>query len=566
MSTVEDDRSSQSSSVSNSSASTKSLDTQTTDTCKKKDEIQIIVRPVDATPILVRDLIPMRVWVASIVGMTERAAYYSSIVMIQNYVQNDVTDALRPGILGLGQAKATQIQFAFVGVMSVTPVAGACIADSRLGRHKTMLVTFPFFIIGLLVLCILSFNTDTARSGGVGALLMCLLLLAIGSGGIKANVNAFIGDQYVPSTVEAFREHNGTDYEPDHALTLQHIYSVYYWLINIGSLAGIGTTLLEAQIGFGFAFLVPLILITLGFILFVAYSRSFVKRGPAKGNLTHAFAYASHNVKQSWSKRVTKKSNQLSTPSNYDAQFSRDMKTTWKLCRIFATFTFAWLCWDQGGNNFISQAGQMHTSGIPNDMFYFLNPILVIVLLPIFEKWIYPFLRSRGAKLDPITRMLIGHVVLTASMVYAAVLQHIIYSKGPCYEYPRFCEEVSRSREPNAVSAFMQVPLYLLQSVAEIFSQIAAIEYAFGGAPENMKSIMQAIMSSFGSVGSLLGVAMAPASKDPWMVYVYSSLAGGMAVTAACFWLFFVRCRSVDMISEASSNVEVVVVQDLKEV
>lgn len=55
-----------------------------------------------------------------------------------------MNDTLRPGILGLGQAKATQIQFAFVGVMSVTPVAGACIADSRLGRYKTMLLTFPY--------------------------------------------------------------------------------------------------------------------------------------------------------------------------------------------------------------------------------------------------------------------------------------------------------------------------------------------------------------------------------------------------------------------------------------
>lgn len=208
----------------------------------------------------------------------------------------------------------------------------------------------------------------------------------------------------------------------------------------------------------------------------------------------------------------------------------------------------------------------MQTSGIPNDMFYFLNPILVILFLPIFEKWIYPFLRSRGAKLDPIRRMLIGHVVLTASMVYAAVIQHIIYTRGPCYKHPRFCAAASQGEVPNDISAFTQTPLYLLQSVAEIFSQIAAIEYAFGGAPENMKSIMQAIMSSFGSVGSLLGVAMAPASKDPWMLYVYSSLAGGMAVTAACFWVFFVRRSSEDVKMPTSSDATIVIVQDVAEV
>lgn len=187
------------------------------------------------------------------------------------------------------------------------------------------------------------------------------------------------------------------------------------------------------------------------------------------------------------------------------------------------------------------------------------------------EKWTYPSFRSRGATLDPITRMFIGFVVLTASIVYAAVLQHVVYQKGPCYEFPGTCNNTRERKEPNDISAFMQVPLYLLQSVAEIFSQIAAIEHAFGGAPDNMKSIMQATMSSFGSVGSLLGVAMAPASKDPWMVYVYSSLAGGMTVTAVGFWVFFVRWRTDDVVSdvvsdEETSDVETIVVQEVKDV
>lgn len=66
------------------------------------------------------------------------------------------------------------------------------------------------------------------------------------------------------------------------------------------------------------------------------------------------------------------------------------------------------------------------------------------------------------------------------------------------------CDDTKEGKEPSDVSAFVQAPLYLLQSIVEICSQIATIEYAFGEAPDNMKSIMQAVISSFGSVRSLL--------------------------------------------------------------
>lgn len=49
-------------------------------------------------------------------------------------------------------------------------------------------------------------------------------------------------------------------------------------MINVGSLTGIITTLLEKNIGFGVAFLVPLIFVVLGMILFVASSKAFGKR------------------------------------------------------------------------------------------------------------------------------------------------------------------------------------------------------------------------------------------------------------------------------------------------
>ncbi|KAG8167234.1 hypothetical protein KVR01_002923 [Diaporthe batatas] len=228
------------------------------------------------------------------------------------------------------------------------------------------------------------------------------------------------------------------------------------------------------------------------------------------------------------------------------------MSKTWKGCRIFATFTIAWLCWDQAENNFISQAGQMNTIGVPNDMLYFLNPIVLVLFIPLFEELIFPFVRGRGVKLLPLTRIFIGFVILSLSMAYAAGLQAIIYSRGPCYDHPRTCSGSPDGKVPNDISAFAQVPLYVLQSIAEIFSQITATEYAYSQAPVDMRSIMQAISQSFGALAAALGVAIAPVSRDPWLVILYGSMAGAMAVTSLIFWFFFMRGKDDDGETNAS--------------
>jgi hypothetical protein len=56
-----------------------------------------------------RDSIPLTVWLAALLGMFERFAYYGASAPFQNYMQNSIDDPSRPGVLGLGQAKATTV-------------------------------------------------------------------------------------------------------------------------------------------------------------------------------------------------------------------------------------------------------------------------------------------------------------------------------------------------------------------------------------------------------------------------------------------------------------------------
>lgn len=47
-------------------------------------------------------------------------------------------------------------------------------------------------------------------------------------------------------------------------------------------------------------------------------------------------------------------------------------------------------------NNFVSQAATMQLHGIPNDIMQNINPLAIIIFIPICDRIVYPLLRKRG--------------------------------------------------------------------------------------------------------------------------------------------------------------------------
>ncbi|KAG9666675.1 hypothetical protein KCU95_g18107, partial [Aureobasidium melanogenum] len=68
-------------------------------------------------------------------------------------------------------------------------------------------------------------------------------------------------------------------------------------------------------------------------------------------------------------------------------------------------FPVVWLCWGQTYNNLISQAGQMETYGIPNDVMPTFNPIACIIAGPVIQQWLFPLLNRCKIPFRPIARM-----------------------------------------------------------------------------------------------------------------------------------------------------------------
>lgn len=86
----------------------------------------------------VADRVPYQVWLVILVGSAERFVFYGASTCLQNYMQNSPDDLI-PGALGLGQAKATAINYAFMVLVNTAPIPLAIVADGWLGRYKLIL-------------------------------------------------------------------------------------------------------------------------------------------------------------------------------------------------------------------------------------------------------------------------------------------------------------------------------------------------------------------------------------------------------------------------------------------
>ena len=78
-------------------------------------------------------------------------------------------------------------------------------------------------------------------------------------------------------------------------------------------------------------------------------------------------------------------------------------------------------------NNLTSQAAVMVTDGVPNDVINNLDPLCLLIFIPICDLLVYPGLRKIGINFTPIKKITVGFLTGSAAMIWAAVVQHYIY-------------------------------------------------------------------------------------------------------------------------------------------
>jgi len=159
------------------------------------------------------------------VEMWERFSFYGMQGILLIYLYYSVTD----GGLGIDQAVAGGIVGAYGGSVYLATILGAWVADRILGSERTLFFSAIVIMAGHIALALLPGIVGV----GVG-----LVLVAIGSGGLKANATSVVGTLY---SAEDPRRDAG--------------FSLFYLGINLGAFFGpILTGLLQSTLGFHVGF------------------------------------------------------------------------------------------------------------------------------------------------------------------------------------------------------------------------------------------------------------------------------------------------------------------------
>ncbi|NXH75929.1 S15A1 protein, partial [Hydrobates tethys] len=328
---------------------------------------------------------------------------------------------------------STAIYHTFVALCYLTPILGALIADSWLGKFKTIVSLSIVYTIGQAVMAVSSISdlTDHSRDGSpdnvslhIALSMVGLILIALGTGGIKPCVSAFGGDQF----------------EDDQEKQRTRFFSIFYLSINAGSLLStIITPILRAQeCGiyskqrcYPLAFGVPAALMAVALVVFVFGSGMYKKVKP-QGNVmiqvSKCIGFAIKNRFRHRSKEFPKREHWLDWASEkYDKRLIAQTKMVLKVLFLYIPLPMFWALFDQQGSRWTLQAttmdGNFVAIQIQPDQMQTVNPILIIIMVPIVDAVVYPLIKKCKINFTPLRKITVGMFLASLAFVAAALLQ-----------------------------------------------------------------------------------------------------------------------------------------------
>ncbi|KAJ2013921.1 hypothetical protein GGI14_005127 [Coemansia sp. S680] len=195
------------------------------------------------------------------------------------------------------------------------------------------------------------------------------------------------------------------------------------------------------------------------------------------------------------------------------------------------------------GDNFINQGLTMkRPDWLSVDQLNAVNCLVLVIAIPVFDNFVFPLLRRCGLRMGPIVRITTGYSIVVCAFIYVTVLQKVIYSTGPYYDFTGPDVPVGAT---NDISVWYQIVPYAAIAVAEIFASVTALELAYSQAPTELRSVLTAVYLSTICGGSLIGMVLALWGGDPQVLYVFAGETVVLGVLTVVFYFSFHHYDSI---------------------
>ncbi len=356
-----------------------------------------------------------------------------------------------PALQQIAEAKANEQTHLFNTLTYFLPVAGGLLADWFLGKYKTILWLSLVYCLGNAMLAGFVTNLEGFMVG--------LLLIACGAGGIKPCVSANLGDQFDESNKHL----------------ISKAFSIFYFSINFGSFfSTLLIPIILIHFGPRVAFGIPGVLMLLATIVFFLGRKKYKRIPPSGIKKENFIAINFYSLFHAGQKK--KGESLLDVASKkYSATSIEAVKSVWRVLAVFAFSPVFWALYDQNGSEWVVQATKLdlHIFGItllPQQV-QAVNPILILVFIPLFTFVLYPRLEKAGIKVTALRKIGAGLILTALSFVIIYFLQVSIDKGGTPH-------------------VSWQILAYIILTAAEILVSLTGLEYAYTQAPASMKSTL----------------------------------------------------------------------------
>ena len=319
----------------------------------------------------------------------------------------------------------------FVKAAYLFPIVGAIISDLFLGKYLTIMLLSLVYCAGHAVMAMVDLPQLTNAPPQM-VLWWALAMIAVGTGGIKPCVSAHVGDQFGRQN-----EH-----------LLSRVYVWFYFSINLGStFSTILTPRLLSAYGPSIAFGVPGVLMAIATFVFWLGRNKFVHVPPGGVKF----------LRESFS--------------------GVGLRAILSLIPLYILIAMFWCLFDQTSSRWVEQAKHMDRNFFGLEMNpaenQATNPIFVMLLIPLFSRFIYPWM-ARMFEVTPLRKIGIGLFVTVPSFLIPAWIQ----------------ARIDAGQSPHIA---WQILAYLFITAAEVLVSITALEFSYTQAPKKMKSLMMGL-------------------------------------------------------------------------
>jgi solute carrier family 15 (peptide/histidine transporter), member 3/4 len=373
-------------------------------------------------------------------------------------------------ILQFSNDAAVNISFSFTALVYFIPLGGGYIADLISGRFNAIYGSALIYVLGATSVTLSSGQYDEMFndrqhnldiSGRRALYILGLLLIAIGSGGIKANVSTFGAQQLDRMGANA----------------VQTFFNWFYWFINLGAaIAYSGVVYIQQEVSFFVGYLIPTFSILLAIVIFMLPRKSYVNETTGANALkdfvqVYAGAIKSYKRRSIKYRRILDYARASNGGEHADYVVDNVLRIQ-RILPIFACIIMFWTIYFQMQNTFFLQGERLNLNitnsidkpnvRVPVASLNLFNTIGILLMTPLLDRLIYPALRNYlSYSPSKLQRIGLGMVFAACSIFAAGFLE--LSRKNDIATTGGWSQDIAGvMRTSSYISIFVQVPQFLL--------------------------------------------------------------------------------------------------------